>query len=149
MTNPFRGLMSKQKHLRPATVDLTLNLISDDPDTHVDIAVDMNGEILCTSRTGVATSHHVHCDFDDSQASANGWLQIQVASSTTNNWSLVIQALTVQDIDITHLLPCTHLYNSGAVRIAMDKPIWSWLVKNWTKILPQAAELYKQLNNNQ
>jgi len=101
----------------------------------------------CLARTELIQPYtEISCTFDDSSTSINGKLKINLQTNANAHWATAeIKWLKVQQIDITHLLHHLTVTTENAVSLPMDKPLWTWLVRNWSLVLPEVYARYKSL----
>lgn len=141
-----------KKQLRLACIEVCIEFEPCDHQCWVEITFND----VCLARTELTQScTEISCTFDDSMASINSRLEIRLQtdqlfssdlSTNTHCATADIKWLKVQQIDITHMLPHLTVTTENTVSLPMDKPLWTWLIRNWPSVLPKAYALYKSVS---
>ena len=143
MNDLFSIPNAKKKQSTLACIALCIEFEPRDYQCWVEITLN-DACLVCTELTQSCTE--ISCKFDDSMASINGKLEIGLRAGTnTHCVTAAIKWLKVQQIDITHMLPHCTVTTDKDVSLTMDQPLWTWLIRNWRSVLPEAYFLYKSL----
>ena len=143
MNDLFRIPNAKKKQSSLACIEVCIEFEPCDHQCWVEITFND----VCLARTELAQPcTDICCTFDDSMASINGRLEIRLHTDTNTHCATAdIKWLQVQQIDITHMLPHRTVTTENTVSLPMDKPLWTWLIRNWPSVLPKAYALYKSV----
>lgn len=145
MNSKYYGLVGKVLTKPLSTVSIELESSVAEESNEVQISFD--SQILQRVIFDTDLNVTVHCTIDDSMASSSSQLKIYLAGGNAVQ-SVWIRSLTINDIDITHLLSQHIVQIDNPVTLLVDKPLWVWMVSNWNQILPDSYQLWHQLHKN-
>ena len=145
MNSKYYALVGKvaTKPLSTISIELESNVLEQSNE----VQISFDSQILQRVIFDTDLKATVHCTIDDSMASSNSQLKIYLTGGNAVQ-SVWIRSLTINDIDVTHMLSHHSVQNDNAVTLLVDKPLWSWMVRQWNQILPNSYQLWHQLNKN-
>lgn len=142
MNSKYHGLIGKV-WTNPKSI-ITICLESNDVDTSsvVDVIFDSQslGKVIFDSNCQVTVSYEI----DDSKTSVNSCLQFTLPGKD-QSLEVHLKSMLINEIDVTHLVSTRVIEKNVPAVLNLDKPLWAWMVRNWTKILPNSHKIWQQL----